>query len=404
MEEMKKMLEEQMEKQREILQKSREEDSKKIETLLKSNEELSTRVAEMEALSKQRAAQFSLPGVNEQKEKFSYLKAIGGISTGDWSNAGFEKEVFDNMKQKAQSIGSDTAGGYIVPTEQIMEIIDLLREKIVVASMGASIMDNLYGNPIEIPKQTGGTTVYWVGEGTSITESELTLGQITLSPKKVAAMVKMSNQFIRMAQPSGEALVRRDIASGIALEIDRVCLRGSGSASQPKGIANTDSINTYALSGAVPTFDTLINMEYEVELDKALNGKLGFIFHPAIKRTLIKSKVAQYSGDTAGAYIIAPTSDAELANWVGYPFKTTTQVPINLTTGGGTNLTEIYFGNWEELIIGQWAGMQLMASKETSDAFQKDQTWIRIIQEVDVAVRHPESFCLCNDAAFSVTE
>jgi HK97 family phage major capsid protein len=404
MEEMKKMLEEHVEKQREILQKSREEDSKKIETLLKSNEELSTRVAEMEALSKQRAAQFSLPGVNEQKEKFSYLKAIGGISTGDWSNAGFEKEVFDNMKQKAQSIGSDTAGGYIIPTEQIMGVIDLLREKIVVASMGASIMDNLYGNPIEIPKQTGGTTVYWVGEGTSITESELTLGQITLSPKKVAAMVKMSNQFIRMAQPSGEALVRRDIASGIALEIDRVCLRGSGSASQPKGIANTDSINTYALSGAVPTFDTLINMEYEVELDKALNGKLGFIFHPAIKRTLIKSKVAQYSGDTAGAYIIAPTSDAELANWVGYPFKTTTQVPINLTTGGGTNLTEIYFGNWEELIIGQWAGMQLMASKETSDAFQKDQTWVRIIQEVDVAVRHPESFCLCNDAAFSVTE
>ena len=404
MEEMKKMLEEQMEKQREILQKSREEDIKKIETLISNNSELATRVKEMEELSKQRMAQFSLPGVNEQKEKFSYLKAIGAISTGDWTRAGFEKEVFDNMRTKAQSIGSDTAGGYIVPTEQIMDIIELLREKLVVASMGASIMDNLYGNPIEIPKQTGGTTVYWVGENAAITDSELTLGQITLSPKKVAAMVKMSNQFIRMAQPSGEALVRRDIASGIALEIDRICLRGSGSASQPKGIANTDDINTYALSGAVPTFDTLINMEYEIEVDHALNGKLGFIFHPAIKRTLIKSKVAQFSGDSAGAYIIAPTSDTELSNWIGYPFKTTTQVPINLTTGGGTNLTEIYFGNWQELIIGQWAGMQLMASKETSDAFEKDQTWVRIIQEVDVAVRHPESFCLCNDAAFSITE
>jgi HK97 family phage major capsid protein len=270
--------------------------------------------------------------------------------------------------------------------------------------MGATFMDGLWGSPVEIPKQISGATAYWVGENSAITASDLGLGQITLTPKAVGAMVKLSNRLIRMSNPSAEALVRNDIATAIALEIDRVALRGSGTSTQPAGIASTDSINTYALSAAVPTFDSLINMEYEVEVDNALRGKLGFVFHPAIKRTLIKKKVAQYSGDTKGMYIVQPVSDTELSNWIGYPFKTTTQIPINLTTGGGSSLTEIYFGNWSELIIGQWAGMQIMASQETSDAFEKNQTWVRIIQEVDLAVRHPESFCLCNDAAYSVTE
>jgi len=45
--------------------------------------------------------------------------------------------------------------------------------------------------------------------------------------------------------------------------------------------------------------------------------------------------------------------------------------------------------------------LEIMASRETSDAFAKNQTWVRIIQDVDVAVRHPESFCLINDATIA---
>ena len=80
-------------------------------------------------------------------------------------------------------------------------------------------------------------------------------------------------------------------------------------------------------------------------------------------------------------------------------FTSTTQIPTNLSKGGGgATLSEAYFGNWQELLIGQWGGLEFMASGETSDAFAKNQTWIRVIQEVDVAMRHAESFVLCNDA------
>jgi HK97 family phage major capsid protein len=70
----------------------------------------------------------------------------------------------------------------------------------------------------------------------------------------------------------------------------------------------------------------------------------------------------------------------------------TTQIPINLGAGG--NETEIYLGNWQELIVGQWAGISILPSKEAGDAFAKNQTWIRIITDVDIGLRHAESFCL----------
>ena len=109
-------------------------------------------------------------------------------------------------------------------------------------------------------------------------------------------------------------------------------------------------------------------------------------------------RIPQYSGDTGGQYVMLPMSDAQLRDHIGYDFRTSTKIPTNLTKGTGTNLSEVYFGNWQELIIGQWTTMEFMASQETSDAFAKNQTWIRVISEVDIGLRHPESFCLCSDA------
>jgi HK97 family phage major capsid protein len=310
--------------------------------------------------------------------------------------------VFEASKQKAMSAGSDTAGGFIVPNEIIPEFIELLRAEAVCMGLGATVLDGLQASPIEIAKQTGATTAYWVGENAQITDSSATVGMIALTPKTVAALVKISNRLIGLSNPSVEGMIRNDFIQQIALAVDLACLRGSGAANEPIGIANTSGINTVAIgtNGGAPTFDYLYDMQYELQLDNAFRGKLGYVMHPATRRRLLKQKIAQYSADTGGEYIIQPAvSDAQLVSWMGFPYKQTTQIPINLTKGTtGTDLTEIYFANWKELIIGSWGGIEIMASKETSDAFEKNQTWVRIIQEIDIAVRHPESFCLVSDA------
>ena len=89
-----------------------------------------------------------------------------------------------------------------------------------------------------------------------------------------------------MSNPGAEAMMRQDLAVALGLAVDLATLRGSGSENQPLGIANTPGINTVILgtgTAAVPDFDTFTDMEYEVSVNNALRGNLGFVFHPAIR-------------------------------------------------------------------------------------------------------------------------
>jgi len=183
-------------------------------------------------------------------------------------------------------------------------------------------------------------------------------------------------------------------------------LRGTGATNLPLGIANTSGINTVALGdngSYLSSLDLFFDMVAKLEENNALRGNLAFVCHPKVKSALRKLKVAQFSGDTGGQYQLPPlvtallATDGALQEAVGYPLLGTTQIPINLVKGTSNDCTEIYFGNWQDLLIGQWGGLSILASPHAGDAFAKDQTWVRITMSVDVAVRHPESFCLCND-------
>lgn len=379
----------------------------KLTDLLKAHPEMAAkhadlerRLIEIETKVRERKYAGDVPGVDA--EKFSFFRALNAIVTRDWSGAGYEKEVFDQTRKRAMSTADDAAGGYLIPVQAMGDFIEMLRAQPIVFQLGARLLDNLQGSPVLFPKQTGGCTVYWVGDNTAPTPSQPAVGQLQMTPKKAMALVQLSNSLIRMAQPSAEALVRQDVAAALGLAIDYAVLRGPGTQYQPRGIANTPDINTVVMgdNGAVlPNFDFAADMEYELAKDNAWQGKLGFAFNPVIKRNLKKLKVAQFSTDTGGEYMMPfPMTDAQLEAYLGAPFRMSTQIPINLTKGTATNCTEIFYGNWLEVLVGQWAGLRIMASDQAGTSFAADQTWVRIIAEIDVALRHEESMCLINDA------
>ena len=254
---------------------------KTLPELAAKHADLAARFEELENRSRERKWA-GVPGLEDEKEKFSLFKAIYAIGTGDWSQAQFEADVFRQTRDMATT--PDSSGGYLVPTQAIPELIEMLRAEAVVFQMGATLLDNLSGSPVEIPKQTGGATAYWVGENEALTGSDPTLGQLQLTPKSVGCLVKLSNRLLRMSNPSAEQMVRQDIARVVSLAIDLAALRGTGAAGQPTGIANTAGINTKAFSTNSPNFDYFSDMEYELAVDNALRGKLGFVFHPCVKR------------------------------------------------------------------------------------------------------------------------
>ena len=156
----------------------------KYTPLMNQIEQMEKRIVEIETKFKDRN---HIPGLEEEKKEFSFFKAFYAIRHNQWDDAGFEKEVFDAARKKAMSLGTGSAGGYIVPEIYMAEIIELLQAEAVVIRMGATVLSGLVGSPVYIPRQSAGATAYWVGENSDITASDLTLEQVSMTPKKDGA-------------------------------------------------------------------------------------------------------------------------------------------------------------------------------------------------------------------------
>ncbi len=346
----------------------------------------------------------SLPGAELEKEKFSLMRAINAISTKSWKNAPFELEVFQNTAgskegiNKTMSTEVDSAGGYIVPVQVLGDFAELLRANLVTKKLGATVIDNLVGSPVEMPGQSGGATVYWLGEDnpTGITASDLTLKQSQMTPHMAGALVKLSNRLLRMSNPSVEAIVKADVAAAMADALDQAAIAGTGSGAQPLGIINVPGIlnvDAQSFTKRVQLWEIMQSMETKVDEANALRGKLGYAFHPRIKKFLALARTGAVAEDGFGGFVANPSNPltkGQLEAILGYPYETSTNFTI---TDSSPDTTYALFANWAELIIGMWQGITIMASQEASDAFAKNQTWIRIVQECDVMLRHKESFC-----------
>lgn len=350
----------------------------------------------------------NVPGVNEgkDKDKFSLCKTINAIATKSWHNAGYEKEVIDAASGKALSAGTDTAGGYLIPTQAIQSVIELLRNNLIVQQLGATMLNDLVGIPVEIPKVTSGSTAYWVDENATITPSQMAFGQVSMNPKGLAAITQLSNRLLALSVPSAEALVRNDLAVTLAESLDLAALRGIGVGGQPLGVANTPGISTVDFAGTTaaagyttnPGWEALYDMEGKLADANALKGNVSYAFHPNFKRNISKLRSPNHTVDVNdGNFLLNPATDMQLSSMLGYKFAMTTQIPITL--GGSSNQTEVYMANWSDLLIGQWVGLTLLASQEAGTAFATNQTWVRMITDVDVAVRRPESFVLGTNVA-----
>jgi HK97 family phage major capsid protein len=301
---------------------------------------------------------------------------------------------------KALGLNPDTAGGYLAPIEQSNEVIELLRDTAKVLPLCRTIPMNL--DTMTIPRQTGGATAYWIGENSNITSSEETFGQITLVARKLAARVLISNELMMDSDPAVEAVVREDIARVMALEVDRAILEGSGLGNEPLGLINL-GITATALNAA-PTVADLQNVISRIEVaNVGESPDWTWVFNPREKSTLRLLQDARGGAVGTGAYIFSEMgADFGLQgrippNLLGYPWATTTQI----TPSGGNLETEMYFGQWKDVIVGMRKTLELRASDEAGTAFQNDQTWIRAIMRLDVNIRHAESIEVLTDVRTS---
>ncbi len=343
-------------------------------------------------------------------KRYSVLRAVRAALSGDWRDAGLEREAsdavatklgrqprsffipFDWMKAETRDLIKGTAaqGGYLVGTELLAaSFIDLLRNKMLVREAGATIMAGLVGD-IAIPRQTGGATGYWVAENGAPTESQQALDQVAMSPKTVGAFTDISRKMLKQSSIDAELFVRNDLALVIALMIDLASLHGTGSSNQPTGVASQTGVNVVAIgaNGGAITNAHVVDMETQVSIDNADLGRLAYLTNAAVRGKLKSTeKVSGYPVYVWGE------SQTPLN---GYRGLVTNQVRSDLTKGTGTNLSAVFFGNWADLIIGMWGELDMLVDPFTASSTGA----VRVIafQDIDIAVRHPGSFAVILDA------
>jgi HK97 family phage major capsid protein/HK97 family phage prohead protease len=386
---------------------------------------------------------------DREKRSYSVIRAVQALVTGDWKRAGFEREVSTNLQKQVDAqaaelgierpnsdargfmlpldlpfapdekhlrawrlqggdrnpqlrapyqVGTAAQGGNLVATNLLADnFIEVLRNASVTAQLGARYLTDLVGK-VDIPRQSAAMTVGWVGESTAGSESEATFDKVSLTPKTVTAWSVMSRLMMLQATPAIEMLAREDLLAVAALALDLAALSGTGSGGQPLGVVNQSGVGSVVggTNGLAVTFDQIIQLKTLPRVANASIANMAFAINSKTKGYLEtqKASTGQYLW-TEGGY----AGSSAAPNLKGERYVESQQLRSTLTKGTSSGIcSELIYGNWRELLIAMWGVLEIGVNPYDSTGFKNGDVILRVMQTLDVGVRHGASFAVMSDA------
>lgn len=283
----------------------------------------------------------------------------------------------------ALSRGQDTAGGYAVPHTVMPEILSAMAPASSLLQAGAGV----------VPMETGAKSVTtavvnalpqaaWRNESAALAQSEPTFRGVAAIPQSLAFMFKVSRELLADA-PNMEAALRIAIGQAFAKELDRVGLRGSGTAPEPRGLLNTLGVQLVNFGGA--------------------NGAALESYAPILQGI---GAVMNADGPLPNAVIGAPRSVITLAGLVdttGQPIRKpellqnlpilhTSQIPVDLTVGTSSDGSELYVGDFRGMyfLLRENVSIQLLREAFASTGEIGFACHVR----ADVVIPYPQTFAV----------
>lgn len=289
---------------------------------------------------------------------------------------------------------TSTAGGYIVPPGYVAEMVELLRPASVVRSFNPRVIPMPNGQ-LNMGRQNGSASASYTGESVDITKSEQTFGNLVMTAKKLTSLVPVSNDLVRYSNPQAMTVVLDDMRQVMGLRQDIAFIRDDGTGDLIKGMRwLADSANVIAANATVNVQNITTDAGKAKSAIKRANVPLvntGWLMHPDVEQYLMDLR------NTDGTFAFP---EMERGVFRGLPYKTTTQIPVNL--GAGTNETEVYLVEFSQILIADSLEMVLDVSAEASykegstlvSAFSRDETVVRAVQAHDFGARHTKALAV----------
>lgn len=329
-----------------------------------------------------------------------WVRAMAASKGDPTRAAAFAKKAWSDglgdVIEKSLLAGDFTAGGALIPPALAAEVIELLRAKTVVRAAGPRVVPMPRGT-ISFRTQTGATSATYVGESTDITKTQPTVGQITLTARKLAALVPISNDLLLYdADVTADAFVRDDLVKVLSIKEDATFLRGTGLSDTPRGLrywaqaANVNGItSSWSTTAAIES--DLMGLITKLEVANVDMDNTCWFMAPRTKNAFRTLR------NTNGFLVFPNINDAQPTLY-GRPVYTSTNMPANL--GAGTD-AEIFFVGMSDVLIGESGGLSIDVSPDASyidgslvSSFSRDETVIRAIMRHDLGVRHTESLAV----------
>lgn len=329
--------------------------------------------------NEQEAAKFEIEACAAAADKVSHRSLKGTMIPVDvLTSPLMERSGTNTVSVKTGSGYTGTGGNTVQTTLLSSSFIEILRNKAVLMQLGTEL-GGLVGN-FDIPKQTTASTGYWIGEDADATKQDVDFGLVSLRPKTVANYSEITRKMLMQSSIAVEALVRNDLARGIALTIDRAGFYGDGSSNAPVGIKSTSGVFQKAFAAANPTFAELVDMETLISQANADVDGMSFVANPSFRGY---GKVTRRLATATDSNTIW-----EPGNSVnGYGVQITNQI----TSG------DVFFGNFADFLVGLWGGLEIVVDPYSNST--KGRLRIVTMQDVDFAVRRASSFAYGNYTA-----
>jgi HK97 family phage major capsid protein len=278
---------------------------------------------------------------------------------------GFYHALIQGDKEvcKALSEGTAADGGYLFPDEFRAELVRWLTDQNRMRSLVRVIP--MRRDVLNAPSLVSSVELYWTAENAAKTTTTTHFGQITLTARKVAAILYASDELIEDSTEIDVVnLIIQLFGEKLAEEEDRVIIQGNGT-TEPTGIITAGTLRTVSVAGNL-NFDDIIDLVYALP-QKYQNGS-SFLVHRNNIKELRKLK------DNDGRYLWGePVAAGSPPTILGYPVYENNWV-------GDAN---ILFGNWKLVYwLGDRKQMTVKISNDTTQAFTQDMTAIRVVARI----------------------
>jgi HK97 family phage major capsid protein len=338
-------------------------------------------ISEMQSTVKENEAYFA-PGAEpfnpETGGGFSLARAVNAVRTKNWGKAEYEQDVIKTMGMQ-----TDAGGGFLVPENLAPGLIELLQARSIFngAVLGVTELPGVGGAMKFNRVKTGVTVGMASSEGDTIAASDLAIEQFSLEPKTAAVRVKMSNLMLESAPAAAEMWFTTQAARDMAIKCDNLFLNGTGASGEPLGLLNDPDIGSFTTASGAITYLQLLDALGDLMAANAYFGRLGWAVHPTQRLEMLAAP-GTTSVDVERRTLSAGVDQTTL----GHPTEVSTAFAA--TTGANSGV----FGAWDQSVIANFKGLEIRVSDEASDAFEKDETHVRLIKRFDTHRIQPSAF------------